>query len=128
MSKAINIAPSSSLLAALHSKTLATTWVPKEIRVLQTIVAGTAYTNVNKFEKDLQPNCMLELVREPKNKFDTFAIRLDYKKKKIGYIPSDKNEVIANLLDAGKGFTCKLVEKELEGSWLRLEIDVYLKD
>jgi hypothetical protein len=46
----------------------------------------------------------------------------------VGYIPRDKNEVIARLMDAGKQFFAVVAAKEWEGNWLRLEVKVYLKD
>jgi len=36
--------------------------------------------------------------------------------------------VIANLMDAGKRFSAKLISKEWEGDWLKLDIEVYLND
>ena len=40
----------------------------------------------------------------------------------------EKNEVIANLMDAGKKFSGKLISKEWEDNWLKLDIEVYLND
>jgi HIRAN domain len=118
----------SGIIAALNNGKIQLNILPKEILVLETVVAGTSFTSALKFEKDLKKNMDLQLMREPKNKFDEFAIGLFFKGKKIGYIPRDHNEVIARLLDAGKPFTAKLKEKEFEGNWLRLEVSVYLKD
>lgn len=117
-----------NLLAALASGGISIQVLPKEILVLQTIVAGTSFTNANTFENKLYKNVALQMKREPKNKYDAFAIVLLLNNKKVGYLPKDKNEVIARLLDAGKSFVTKITEKEMEGSWMKIEVDVFLKD
>ena len=70
----------------------------------------------------------LVVVREAKNEFDVFAVALHFNKNKIGYIPRDKNEVIARLMDAGKSFFATIEAKEWEGNWLKIEVKVYLND
>jgi hypothetical protein len=55
-------------------------------------------------------------------------IALYFKADKIGYIPRDKNEVIARLMDAGKQFFATIMAKEWEGNWLKIEVQVFLKD
>jgi hypothetical protein len=59
---------------------------------------------------------------------DEFALPLYFKDVKVGYIPRDKNEVIARLMDAGKAFYTTVKAKEWEGNWLRLDIKVFMKD
>ena len=44
------------------------------------------------------------------------------------YIPKDKNEVIARLMDTGKQFYATIQAKEYEGNWLKLEVQVVMKD
>jgi hypothetical protein len=43
---------------------------------------------------------VLSLVREPKNKYDEYAIALFWKDKKLGYIPAEHNMILATMLDA----------------------------
>jgi hypothetical protein len=47
---------------------------------------------------------------------------------KVSYIPKDKNEVIARLMDAGKTFYATVEAREWEGTWLRLGVKIYIKD
>lgn len=100
----------------------------KDILVLQCIVAGTSFRKLTDVEANLHTEVKLEVKREKDNKYDEFAIALYFAKTKVGYIPKDKNEVIARLLDAGKNFFAGIHAKEWEGNWLRIEIKVYLKD
>ena len=49
----------------------------------------------------LKPEDELELVREYDNPHDDYAIAVYWEGHKLGFLPSQKNEVIANLLDHG---------------------------
>ena len=119
---------STGLLAALSSGTISIDVMPKEILVLECLVAGTSFRKLEVIEPELKSEVKLNCKREPGNEHDQFAIGLWFNETKIGYIPRDKNEVIARLLDAGKTFFAILQAKEWEGNWLRLDIRVYLKD
>jgi HIRAN domain len=100
----------------------------KDILVLQCVVAGTTFTKITKLINELTPKTVITVKREGKNKFDEFAIALLYNDTKIGYIPRDRNEVIARLMDAGKQFSATITLIETEGTWVKIEIDVMLKD
>lgn len=116
------------LLAALGSGAISINVMPKEILVLECIVAGTSFRKLDDVEAELKSEVKLEVKRDAKNKFDDWAVALHFGKTNIGYIPRDKNEVIARLMDAGKHFFAVVTAKEWEGNWLRLEVKVYLKD
>ncbi len=116
------------LMAALGNGGITISILPKEILVLETIVAGTSFRKLQDVEPELKAQVKLELKREPTNEYDEFAIALYFNKNKIGYIPKDRNEVIARLLDTGKAFFATIEAKEYEGNWLKIEIKVYLKD
>jgi hypothetical protein len=116
------------LLAAL-SKGLGNLQVmQQDILVLQCQVAGTSFRNLQEVEPSLVNEIRLEMKREPANEYDNLAIALYFGKHKIGYIPRDKNEVIARLMDGGKAFFATIQAKEWAGKWLRIEIKVYLRD
>lgn len=51
--------------------------------------------------KILKPGTALVLVREPANKFDKNAIAVYADGEKIGYIPKNKNILLAAAIDAG---------------------------
>ena len=80
-------------------------------------------------EKEIIPKeSELILEREPNNEFDKFAVKVLFKDNKLGYIPKSKNQTVARLMDAGKQFYAKVTAKEWEGKWLRIDLEVYLKD
>lgn len=116
------------LLAALSSGAISIDVMPKEILVLECLVAGTSFRKLQDLEPELISEVKLELKRDNKNEHDKMAVELLFNKTKIGFIPKEKNEVIARLLDAGKSFFGILHAKEWEGNWLRLDIKIYLKD
>lgn len=122
----IKVSP--GLLAALGSGGFQLDVFSKDILVLECLVAGTSFRKLNDVEASLEHEVKLDLKRESDNQYDDWAIALHFQKNKIGYIPRDKNEVIARLIDAGKAFFATIQAKEWEGNWLRIEVKVYLKD
>lgn len=119
---------SNGLLSALSSGQLNIDVFKKEILMLECLVAGTSFRKLDTIEADLAATVVLDIKREGKNEFDKFAVALCYKTVKVGYIPKDKNEVIARLMDAGKAFYATIEAKEWEGTWLRLDVKIYIKD
>ncbi len=118
----------SGLLSALSKGNFSIDVFAREILVLQCLIAGTSFRKLDKVQDDLKETVQLEMKREGNNEFDNLAVALWFQKTKVGYIPKDKNEVIARLMDAGKQFYATIHTKEIEGNWLKLEIKVMLKD
>lgn len=101
----------------------------KEIFLIESHIAGTSYLNLDEIEKSLEKDEFLKLMRQADNQHDSLAILIfDSKGNKLGYVPRDKNEVIARLMDAGKFIFGRLIHKEQVNSWLKLTIKLYLKD
>ena len=101
-----------------------------EILSMECVVAGTTFIkNLSKIEKHLDEGQLLDLKREPTNKYDKYAILIcNSLGEKLGYIPREKNEMMARLMDAGKCFFGKVQKKSWEGNWLKIDIEIYLKD
>ena len=101
----------------------------QEVELLNCNIAGTTFLNLKDIEPNLKKNQLLVLKREPKNKYDDKAILiLTEDGQKLGYVPQERNEILSNLMDAGKLLFGRLDEKNWVGSWLRLDIQVYLRD
>jgi hypothetical protein len=122
----IKVSP--GLLSALSKGSLSLNVFPRDILVLECLVAGTSFRKLDNVKDQLRETVELEVKRESQNEFDHFAIALWFQNTKIGYIPKDRNEVLARLMDAGKQFYATISAKEMEGNWLKLEIKVMLKD
>ena len=116
------------LLGALSKGAFSLNVFCREILVLECLAAGTSFRKLDKVVDDLKETVHLEMKREGKNEFDEFAVALWFRDTKVGYIPRQKNEVLARLMDAGKQFYASISAKEMEGNWLKLEIKVILKD
>ena len=101
----------------------------QEVELLNCNIAGTTFIDLEDIEPKLKKHQLLVLKREPKNEYDDNAILiLTEDGQKLGYVPQDKNEVLSNLMDAGKLLFGKLNEKAWVDNWLKLDVQVYLRD
>jgi len=101
----------------------------QEVELLNCNIAGTTFLNLEDIEPKLKKHQLLVLKREPKNEYDDNAILiLTEDGQKLGYVPQEKNEVLSNLMDAGKLLFGKLNEKTWVDNWLKLDVQVYLRD
>lgn len=101
----------------------------RELLVLECHIAGTSYLDLEEIEPQLNVGDRYLLVREPGNKFDSFAVGIFTKDKvKLGYLPRDKNETIARLLDSGKMIFVSMMSKHWMGEWLKMDVKVFLID
>jgi hypothetical protein len=102
----------------------------REIFLLETHVAGTSHIeHIENIEKDLSPQEFVVLRREPENPYDELAIVIiDAQGRKIGYVPQDRNEVLARLMDAGKLIFGRVESKKWKRSYLLVNIRIYMRD
>lgn len=122
------IKSSPSLLKLLHENNTTLDVFRREMLALSCLVAGTSFINLKEIEPQMIVSTIFELKREQDNKFDKKAVAIHFNNNKIGYIPKEKNDVIANLMDAGKQFSAKLISKDWEGNWLKINVEIYLND
>ena len=77
--------------------------LPGCVWLLQTHVAGMAYHQAEQAMDSLQAGGLLHLRREPGNVHDALAIEvLTESGLKLGYVPRNRNPVLARLMDAGQ--------------------------
>ena len=101
----------------------------QEVELLNCHVAGTTFLDLDDIESKLTKKQLLMLKREPKNKNDDKAILiLTEDGQKLGYVPKEKNEVLSNLMDAGKLLFGRLDKKTWVDNWLKLDVQVFLRD
>ena len=92
-------------------------------------VAGTTHTpNISNIMEKVPDEATFKFVRDPHNEADKWAIKIEYDGQKIGYMPADKNEMFARLMDGGKTLQGTLLERELRGNWWKIYIEVSLMD
>ena len=106
--------------------------VVQEIFLLECEIAGTGFIKeIEKRAGALSEGSIVSLVREPENKYDDLAIRVDNPAgEKLGYIPRRKNEILARLLDGGKMLYGKVSETDIsgDGGWVEIFIQIYMKE
>ena len=118
-----------ALLRALQSGKSLPKPFSSDTLVLKTHIAGTRYSGATDIAGSISQGNYLIFQREADNPYDDMAIKImDLDKKKLGYVPRAKNEVISNLMDAGKTIFGIIDKKEWSGDYLSLEISVYLKE
>ncbi len=127
---------SSDLSSLLHSPFGEDIAKPFSRQLFLTHIRVTGSNHVKGIEKllkELDIDDRVQLLREPKNEYDEYAIAVkDSKGRKLGYIPRSQNHVFARLMDAGKllyGVVTDIKEKGEEDYYYRpVLIAVYMED
>ena len=92
-------------------------------------IAGTTHVkDIARIAEQIQEGQELVLERDTGNTQDAWAIRVLFNGKKVGFVPADRNEVLARLMDGGKKLSATVTGKELLGSWHKIHMEVYLDD
>jgi hypothetical protein len=69
----------------------------------------------------------LDLIREPDNRFDPRAIRVEWRGQKLGYVPRRENTDIARLMDNGARPQARISRlAESRDPWQRLRVEIFL--
>jgi len=94
-------------------------------------IAGFQYHDGQSVWGQLRKGHQLNLIRESNNAYDTYAVRIDWKNCKLGYIPRAENYAVAQLLDRGKKLAAQIVElndngEPWEWAWERVKFEVLL--
>lgn len=96
--------------------------------LLQCFVRGFRYYQGPNLLNEMHEGDMLELVREPKNEHDEFAIALHFNSKKIGFVPAESNEMLARLIDIGvPQLMAEITHLKTEAAnWEQVAIAIYV--
>ena len=102
----------------------------RDIFLFDTHVAGTSHVaGMEELAPHLKADDHLQFFREPDNHYDSKAIAIKNSDGiKIGYVPKADNLIFARLMDAGKLLFGKITSSDMKGSWLRIEIKVFLHE
>ncbi len=68
---------------------------------LHCYIAGLQYYEVLEVWKKLEIGQRLELIPEPDNRYDEYAVIVAFGDKKLGYLPRSQNKTVSLLLQAG---------------------------
>ncbi len=91
-------------------------------------LAGFRYGEAAAVWADLRPGDALGLGREPGNPYDPNAVRVDWRGRKLGYVPRRENAAVAWGLDRGAPLRARLSRvAEHPNPARRVEFEVYIE-
>ena len=89
-------------------------------------LAGSQYYAMDAFWTEIKVGDTLTLVREPDNRHDRHAIRVEWRGHKLGYVPRAENRAVAAALDAGDKLVARIARlTEHHNPWRRVEFEVF---
>jgi hypothetical protein len=118
--------PTSLLVATLLFAPLAGAESIK-ILVQSSPLAGSQFYAVSKIWGEIHIDDRLTLTREPDNRHDRNAVRVDWNGRQLGYVPRAENRAVARALDAGERLEARVSKlRDDPDPWRRVEFEVYL--
>ena len=100
------------------------------VRVLvqQSPLAGSQYYALSTVWQEIKPGDALTLVREPGNRHDANAIRVEWRGQQLGYVPRASNRSIAAALDAGDRLSARVSSvSDNKNPWQRVAFEVFIE-
>jgi len=122
-----------SLLSVLAcAATLAAQAEPPQgsVRLLvqSSALAGFRYAEAAEVWPHLAAGDALDLVREPDNPHDANAVRVEWRGRKLGYVPRSENAALAWAMDRGESLRARVSRlAEHRNPRRRLEFEVYIE-
>jgi hypothetical protein len=77
----------------------------KPIKIYDNYIRGLAHYDYSRVQKELKEGDQVVLLREGTNMYDSFAIQVNYKEYRLGYVAAFENVILANMLDSGVELT-----------------------
>ena len=102
----------------------------ESIRILvqSSPLAGSQYYAMAEVWHLIRPGDRLTLEREPGNRHDRNAVRVDWNGQQIGYVPRAENRAVARALDQGEMLEARVARlRDDPNPWRRVEFEVYLR-
>jgi len=94
-------------------------------------VAGVKHHQVYEICNEIKEGVTVELIPEPKNKYDKFAVKILFNDftlpdaYMLGYVPATLSESISKKIKEGKHLTAKITNIDLEKEpWYALRIKI----
>ena len=102
----------------------------RKIYLISASVAGSYYVDgINELIKKIKVDTKLRFVREQDNKYDELAILIkDQDDNKIGYVPREKNPILARLMDAGKHLYGTVKTVNNDDNYINIEMEIFMDD
>ncbi len=98
------------------------------IMVQSSPLAGSQYYALSAVWQEIRPGDALTLVREPDNRHDRHAIRVEWRGQQLGYVPRASNRSIAAALDAGDKLSARVSSvSDNKNPWQRVAFEVFIE-
>jgi len=98
-----------------------------KILVQSSPLAGSQYYAVSSVWQEIQLGSRLTLIREPQNRHDRNAVRVEWQGRQLGYVPRAENRAVAQAMDSGERLEGRVSRlREDSDPWKRVEFEVYL--
>ena len=101
-------------------------WGAEAVIVVQrSPLAGYRHYDGGEIWRDMKVGDRLELVRESDNSYDANAIRVEWRGRKLGYVPRRDNAAVARQLDRGAALEARVTTlRENRNRSVRIEFEV----
>jgi HIRAN domain. len=98
------------------------------VRVQTSPLAGFQHHEGETVWPVLRPGDRLTLAREPHNRYDPQAVRVEWKGFMLGYVPRAENRAVARLLDGGARLEARVADmRESHNPWDRVRMEIMVK-
>ena len=98
-----------------------------KILVQSSPLAGSQFYAVSSVWQEIQLGNRLTLIREPENRHDRNAVRVEWQGRQLGYVPRSENRAVARAMDSGERLEGRVSRlREDPDPWRRVEFEVYL--
>jgi hypothetical protein len=118
-----------ALLAPLLALCLALPAFAQQVRILvqSSPLAGFQFYGGKILWDEMREGDRLALIREPDNPHDPFAIRVEWRGEKLGYLPRADNREVAGEMDKGTPIGARIGRLSRDPNpWKRLRVDIYI--
>ena len=91
-------------------------------------LAGSQYYAVAESWREMRVGDRLDLIREPDNRHDARSIRVEWRGRKLGYVPRAENRAVAAALDQGERLVARISRlTEHPDPWRQVEFEVFVE-
>ncbi|HPT50933.1 MAG TPA: HIRAN domain-containing protein [Accumulibacter sp.] len=98
-----------------------------KVLVQSSPLAGSQYYAVGELWSQIKLGDRLVLVREPRNRHDPKAVRVEWHGRQLGYVPRAENAAVARALDNGEPLEARVSAlRDDPNPWRRVEFEVFL--
>ena len=100
-----------------------------EVRILvqSSPLAGFKYHAGESLWHEMREGDRLSLVREADNEHDAKAIRVEWRGRKLGYLPRAENRAVAAAMDNGDKVDARIAKlRQHKNPWQRMLIEVFV--